>query len=149
MANHPLHNQALRRYAVLFAGLDAPDMLSGVYRAEFTGPAWLRFIAGPGLWPLGLGGWWGKEFDGQGNGVNLVRRRGELRRIFPLRLIPASSLIDGKPCLSVHYDPACPFPWPHVIDELRRLDDTTLLGMTYANVGVLRRLPLPFLLHRT
>lgn len=148
METHPLHNQHFGQYPALFAGLEAPDMLNGVFRAEFTGPWWLRRIAGPGLWPLGLGGWWGKEFDAQGNGVNLVRRRGELRRIFPIRLIPAHSLIDSKPCLSVRYDPTCPFPWPHVVDELRRLDDVTLLGMTYATLGPLRHLYLPFLLYR-
>jgi hypothetical protein len=97
---------------------------------------------------LGLGGWWGKHFTADGSGMNLVRRGGELRRIFPIRLVPAPSLLDGRPCLSVRYKPECPYPWPHVVDELRSLDERTLLGMTMVNTGVLRKLALPFLLFK-
>ncbi len=141
-----LQRTSLSAFPALFARLDAPQALSGTYRAAFTGPGWLRRIAPPGLWPLGLGGWWGKQFAADGSGMNLVLRGGELQRIFPIRLVPAQSLLDGKPCLSVRYEPECPFPWPHVVDDLRRLDEHTLLGMTMINAGPLHRLALPFLL---
>jgi hypothetical protein len=143
-----LNHTALSAFPALFAGLESPQALLGDYRAAFTGPAWLRHIARPGLWPLGLGGWWGKHFTADGSGMNLVRRGGELRRIFPIRLVPAPSLLDGRPCLSVRYKPECPYPWPHVVDELRSLDERTLLGMTMVNTGVLRKLALPFLLFK-
>ena len=81
--------------------------------------------------------------------MNLVQRKGELRRIYPIRLVPSTSLLDGKPCLSVHYEAECPFPWPYVVDELRWLDASTLLGMTFVDRNPLRKLPLPFLLYQT
>ncbi|MEW5870274.1 MAG: hypothetical protein AB1894_13445 [Chloroflexota bacterium] len=144
-----LNQKSLFAFKSIFAALPAPQVvnLSGVYRAEFTGPGWLRRVAPPGLGLLGLGGWKGKEFSGDGRGLNLVRRRGELLRIFPVRLLLADSSIDGKACLAVHYAPECPFPWPYVFDELRQLDETCLLGLTITHLGLLRKLALPFLLH--
>ena len=120
--------------------------MRGVYRSAFVGPWWLRTIAGPGLYPLGLGGWWGKQFDGRGQGNNIVRRRGRLATRLPVTLAEAPSLIDGRPCLAVLYPPESPFPWPWVIDELRLVDDCRLLGMTLVSRSPLKRFPLPFLL---
>jgi hypothetical protein len=57
------------------------------------------------------------------------------------------SLVDGKPGVTVQYPKDSPFPWPLVVDELRRLDDTTLLGLTIVNAGFLRKLAFPFLLY--
>jgi hypothetical protein len=34
------------------------------------------------------------------------------------------------------------------VDELRCLDETCRLGLSYVNAGLLRKLLLPFLLHR-
>lgn len=146
-ATAALHGRPLAEFPALFAGLPAPDTVCGVYRAEFTGPAWLRALAGPGLYPLGLGGWCGKAIAPDGTGVNLVRRRGRLQRVFPIRVSAAVSLLDGRPCIGVRYAPDNPFPWPHVVDELRRWDAATWLGMTLVDAPGLRRLPLPFLLH--
>lgn len=143
------HRTHLADFPALFAALPAPEALVGTFRAEFTGPWWLRTVAGPGLWPLGLGGWWGKQFAADGSGMNLVRRGGRLQAIFPVHLIYTHSLLDGQSCLAVRYLPECPFPWPYVVDELRWLDTATLLGMTLVDAGPLRRLPLPFLLHRS
>ena len=94
----------------------------------------------------GLGGWWGKIFAGDGTAHNLVLRQGKLYRRFPIRMLTIPSLVDGKPGLTVQYTTECPFPWPHVIDELRCLDETCLLGLTIINLGFLRRLAFPFLL---
>ena len=144
-----LNQLPLSAFKPLFASLPPPELAktTGVFQAEFTGPGWLRKIAGPGLALVGLGGWWGKVFDGEGAGANLVRRNGALQRIFPVQVALAPSAVDGKPSLVVRYTRGCPFPWPYVVDELRCLDETGLLGLTYVNAGLLRKLGLPFLLH--
>jgi hypothetical protein len=120
--------------------------MQGVYQSAFVGPGWLRAIAGPGLYPLGLGGWWGKQFDGRGRGSNIVRRGGRLSTRLAVTLVEAPSLVDGRPCLAVRYPSDSPFPWPLVIDELRLVDDRRLLGMTLVTRSPLNRLALPFLL---
>jgi hypothetical protein len=145
-----LNQLPLSAFKPLFVSLPPPGpaLTTGAFRAEFTGPAWLRKIAAPGLALVGLGGWWGKVFDGEGAGANLVSRNNALQRIFPVQIALAPSAVDGKPSLAVHYTRGCPFPWPYVVDELRCLDETSLLGLTYVNAGLLRKLCLPFLLHR-
>jgi hypothetical protein len=150
-----LNGKSLAAFPPLFATLAPPalDALPGFYRGEFVGPSWLRAIAPRGLGLIHLGGWWGKELAADCTGANLVRtgprQGGILRRSFPLVITTGSSAVDGRPVVAVRYPPECPFPWPHVIDELRRLDDACILGMTIVPAGLLRRLPLPFLLIRT
>lgn len=142
---------SLASFRDLFLSLEPPGLatMQGVYQSAFVGPVWLRTIAGPGLYPLGLGGWWGKQFDGRGQGSNIVRRSGRLATRLPIALVEKPSLIDGRPCLAVNYQPDAPFPWPWVIDELRAVDDRRLLGMTLVTRSPLNRLALPFLLtHR-
>ena len=143
-----LNQQPLQAFKPIFSSLSSPDRnsLVGVYRAEFTGPAWLRKSAGPSLSLAGMGGWWGKEFSGGTTAVNLVYRGGQLRRIFSMQLVNIPSQVDGKPGLTLQYARNNPFPWPFVIDELRRLDETCLLGLTIINLGFLRKLAFPFLL---
>ena len=144
-----LNRKPLSAFKPIFASLQSPlvGQVKGIYQAEFTGPGWLRAVAPPGLALLGLGGWQGKEFAGDGGGLNLVRRGGQVQRIFPVRITEAASLVDGKPCLAIHYTHKCPFPWPYVVDELRELDSSCLLGLTMVDVRGLRGLALPFLLH--
>lgn len=144
-----LNQASLATFRELFSQLAPPQLstLEGTYRAAFIGPWWLRAIAGPGLWPLGLGGWWGKRFDGRGWGTNIVRRRGVLLDKLPIEVVEAPSLLDGKPAIAVIYPPGSPFPWPWVIDELRQLDETYLLGMTLVKRSPFNRFALPFLLH--
>lgn len=139
---------SLASFNALYASLTSAALASahGVYKSAFVGPWWLRAIAGPGLYPLGLGGWWGKQLNGLGQGANIVRRRGRLTTIMPVSLAERPSLIDGRPCLAVIYPPESHFPWPWIIDELRTVDDRRLLGMTLVNRPPLSRLPLPFLL---
>lgn len=146
-----LNRLPLRAFPGLFATLvaPAPQRVPGFYRAEFVGPGWLRAIAPRGLVLIHLGGWWGKELREDGAGFNLVRRGERLERRFTVRVATACSLIDGKPAIAVRYGADTPLPWPYVVDELRGLDDDSLLGMTIADASMLRGLPLPFLLHRT
>lgn len=142
----PLQGVSLAHCRAAFGRLAPPPSLIGVFRAAFTGPAWLRAIAGPGLWPLGLGGWWGKTFDSAGQGFNLVRRGGQLQPRLPIRLSHAASRLDGQPCLAVAYAATAPFPWRWVVDEIRQLDAEVYLGMTLAALPGVRGQALPFLL---
>lgn len=146
-----LNENSLSSFRALFASLAPPplDVVKGIYQAAFVGPWWLRAIAGPGLYPVGLGGWWGKQFDGRGQGSNIVRRKAQLATKMPISLTESPSLLDGRPCLTVIYLPSSSFPWPWVVDELRWLADDRLLGMTLVTRKPLNKIALPFLLtHR-
>jgi len=145
-----LNHLSLGAFPELFQALTPPAVseMHGRFRAEFVGPGWLRRVAPPGLAPLGLGGWWGKTFDGRGQGMNLVQRRGQLVAVIPIQLKEAASLVDGRIGLNITYPPGTRFPWPHIIDEVRWLNDTTLLGLTLVTKAGLHRLALPFLLKR-
>jgi hypothetical protein len=144
-----LNRLGLFDFRGLFAALQPPQpgVLRGRFRGEFVGPGWLRRLAGPLLVVTGLGGWWGKDFDEQGNAVNLALREGRLERLFPMSLVEQASTIDGKPGLALHYASDNPLPWPLIVDELRSLTPQLVLGMTLADLGPLRRLALPFVLH--
>lgn len=143
-----LNQQSLGSFKTLFASLRAPVAVQGIYKAEFVGPTWLRFIAPKGLWLLGLGGWCGKDFAANGTGINLLQRGNAVIRRFPVQVALAPSLVDTQPCQTVIYPRVNPWPWPRVVDELRQLDERTLLGLTFFKIGPLYRLPLPFLLHK-
>ena len=142
---------SLRGFRKLFITLPQPTNagLDGIFRAEFVGPGWLRATAPTALVLGGLGGWWGKQFDGAGRGMNIVHRGSTLAHTMPVALAVSHSLVDRRPCLKVTYPPSSPFPWPLAMDELRFLDDNTLLGLTIINAGPLRRVAFPFLLHKT
>jgi hypothetical protein len=145
-----LNRLPLGAFPALFGELTPPTVaeMNGRFQASFVGPVWLRQIAPPGLAPLGLGGWWGKRFDGRGRGMNIVRRRGELVEILPITLVEAASLVDGRWGLNITYSPGARFPWPIIIDEVRWLTGDTLLGLTLVAKAGLHRLALPFLLSR-
>ena len=145
-----LNLRPLIYFKPLFVSLAPPALaeLPGLFQAEFTGPAWLRGLAGPSLALGGLGGWWGKEFGPVGAGFNLVHSREGLERRFPFEVNETKSALDGRPTLAVHYLRPCPFPWPMIVDELRCLEAGCLLGMTYLNVGPVKKLAFPFLLYR-
>lgn len=143
-----LNHHSLGSFQALFTTLEAPIGVQGVYRAEFIGPTWLRWIAPKGLWLLGLGGWCGKDFAADGTGINLLRRGDTVIRRFPIQVAQVVSRVDGRPCQAVTYPGVNPWPWPQVTDELRQLDEQTLLGLTFFKIGPLARLPLPFLLHK-
>ncbi len=139
-----------------WAELPAPDLASlrvevaGDLRASFGRP--LTRLAPAGLGLIGLPRWQGKRFragTGEGlAGVNLVRRRdGALAEVLPMRAAIGPSLADGRPAVVVAYAADAPRPWCWVRDELRQRPDGTLLGMTWVDVPLLRRLPgTPFLL---
>lgn len=143
-----LNRVSLLDFPGLFAGLEPPrrDTLVGIFRGTFVGPGWVRLMTGPLLMITGLGGWWGKDFDSQGNAINLVLRQGRMERRFPMLLVEQASYIDRRPGLALHYAPENPFPWPWIVDELRSLHPGLILGMSMVRLGPLKRLALPFVL---
>jgi hypothetical protein len=150
MQTSQLNQYPLRRFRDLFASLIVPeaDSIRGKYQAAFVGPAWLRTSAAPALALSGLGGWWGKEFHEDGTAINIVLRAGKFSTRFPMKFVSAMSFIDGRDGLALHYQPGNPFPWMYVVDEIRRMDESTLLGMTIANVRGLRGMAFPFILQK-
>jgi cholesterol oxidase len=56
--------------------------------------------------------------------------------------------MDGQSGVTLVYPNTARWPLPWIVDELRPLDEHTLLGMTMLNRLGLHRLPAPFLLHR-
>lgn len=125
-----------------------PDEVLGDLRASFVPP--LRRLAPWGLGLVGLPRWFGKRFRREGAavvGVNLVRRDGALVETLPMSVGLGVSWADGLPTLVVGYARSAPRPWPWVRDELRAAPDGSLVGMTYVDRPVLRRLGgTPFLL---
>jgi hypothetical protein len=143
-----LNRLGLFDFPRLFAELDPPqkETLRGVFKGSFVGPGWLRRLAGPLLAVTGLGGWWGKDFDPKGNAVNLVLRRGQMQRRFPMLLDEEVSRLDQRPGLSLRYASQNPIPWPWIVDELRSLQPGKLLGMSMLRPPALKWLALPFVL---
>ena len=144
------NQQSIGWYRAQFNMLNSPTIaeMNGRFHSEFVGPGWLRTIAPPGLAPLGLGGSWGKTFDGNGGGMNIVQRKGQLQEIMPVVLKEEASKINGRSGLNITYPPGSRFPWPWVVDEIRWLDENTILGMTLVTKAGLHRLALPFMLHK-
>lgn len=144
------NRMSLKQFRDMFGSLSIPipHEIFGKYRAEFVGPAWLRRSAAPALAITGLGGWWGKEFFNDGTAINIIFHAGNFSTRFGMKFVQARSFIDGRGGLALHYQKGNPFPWMHVVDEIRRVDETILLGMTIANVAGLRGMAFPFILQK-
>jgi hypothetical protein len=145
-----LNGYPLHKFRTLFASLPVPEpnSIRGKYRGAFVGPAWVRASVKPALWIAGLSGWWGKEFYDDGTAINIVLRRGQFLTRFPMEFTRERSFIDGKEGVALHYQKSDPFPLPLIVDEIRRLDGVTLLGITRPNIPGLRWLALPFILQK-
>lgn len=141
--------KSLTKFTTLFATLDPiPETaVAGIYRGEFVGPTWLQKIAPPGLKLLRFGGWWGKWLQENGEGNNITASNGTLHPFMPITFETRPSLLDNKLCLAILYPSQSPFPWRHVIDELRILDNGVYLGMTITNLPLVNKLPFPFILN--
>ena len=141
---------SLRQIQEKFTGLRPPEpgSMQGIQRGIFVGPGWLIPLWPPLLAISGLGGWWGKEIQADDTAINLVKRQGRFERRFPMYLVEQESHLDGKTGRVFRYQPDNPFPWSLIVDELRRIDERHILGMTLAEVGPLRRLGFPFILQQ-
>ncbi len=143
-----LNKLSLRDFSQLFATGSVPIIANtaGYYRAALVGPAWLRATAGPTIAIGGLTNWWGKHIREDGSATNLVWQGEKLVPRLTMQLVDTNSVLDGKHTLALIYSTENPFPWPYVVDELRRLETGTFLGMAHINAGPLRRIAFPFLL---
>lgn len=150
------HEKAdIGKLTALFTSLEPPAsaMLHGFFRATFIGPAWLRAVGRPSVELSGLPGWQGKRFLGADAATNVLLRRGTTTEALAMRLRTGASQVDGRTGVALHYVPSAdgtpaPIPWRWVRDELRAVDDDTLLGFTIVDLPVLRRMAFPFLLTR-
>jgi hypothetical protein len=150
----PTQSASLRELKRLFSELapPSPAMRRGFFRARFIGPWWLRATGQPAVEIAGLPGWEGKRFLSEDDATNVVVRRGERGEALAMRVTPGISQVDGVRGVALHYVPAggvpAPLPWRWVRDELRALDDDSILGMTVVDLPLLRRVAFPFLLER-
>jgi hypothetical protein len=144
------HGSWLRWYRDRFASLAPPEResLSGRFQGQLLGPAWFRFGSRLLLSALGMRGWWGKEFDAQGRGSNLVRRGKSLLPSVPIVLRHGRSKVDGRQGVQVEYPRESAWHWRFFVDELRWWDDETVLAMAHLELPLLRGLTLPFVLRR-
>lgn len=127
----------------------APEsMRSGFFRARFVGPWWLRLLGGPSVALGGLPGWQGKEFLDANHATNILQKQKQRVQALSMQVLPFTSPLDRKAGVALHYGHDAPVPWRWVTDELRRLDDNTLLCMTVIQLPLLRHLAFPFLLER-
>jgi hypothetical protein len=151
MAVMSLQRASLSELFRLFSSLEVPAerLRAGSFRAEFIGPWWLRISSGPSIALAGLPGWRGKRFLSATTATNVLRARdGSFTEALTMSCLPGPSQVDGKPGLALHYGVQAPRPWRWVTDELRALDEDTLLAMTVIGLPVLRHLAFPFLLVR-
>lgn len=138
----------------LFSTLPAPvpESRHGFFRAQFVGPAWLRHSARPSLALSGLPGWQGKQFLDPDTATNVLKQGGQLTQALQMKVVPGVSRLDGKTGVALHYLPRdgrpAPLPWRWIQDEMRVLDEHTLLCMTVIDLPLLRHLAFPFLLVR-
>lgn len=145
-----LQHASIAQLKILFSNLPAPDaaMRRGFFRASFIGPRWLRMTGGPSVALSGLPGWQGKRFLSADSATNMLKKNGKLTQALSMTVVAGLSQVDGKPGVALHYGADARIPWRWVRDELRRVDEHTLLGMTVINLPVLRHLAFPFLLER-
>ena len=144
LPEHPLP-AGLAALTRLWRALPAPPVaaLEGDRRARFVGPRALRAAAPRSIALLGLPGWWGKRFDADGSGTNIVDGGAGTKLAMRARVAP--SALDGRPVLLVSYAADAPEPWRRVRDEFRALPDGRLLGMSCVPAGPATR-GLPFVL---
>jgi hypothetical protein len=67
---------------------------------------------------------------------------------FRMKLVKEQSHLDGRDGLSLYYEKDHPILWLFIVDEIRRIDPSTLLGMTHPTVPGLRWFALPFVLQK-
>ncbi len=144
-------NPSLAELRRVFTTLEEPadHLCRGFFSASFVGPGWLRKIAPVSVSLMGLPGWTGKRFLSDERAINVLRQEEQTRDAIPMVIRREPSLIDGQPVLALVYTlPDSPWPLCWFRDELRTLDERTLLGMTLVDKPLLRYMAFPFLLER-
>lgn len=150
----PLQKASLSELKALFATLPAPEasLRHGFFQASFVGPAFLRLSARPTLEVTGLPGWRGKKFLSADKATNILQKGHAHVEALAMRVTQVTSMVDGKSGLALTYPSqngkAAPVPWRWVRDEIRALDERTLLAFTFIDLPLLRLVGIPFLLTR-
>lgn len=117
------------------------DALIGAHDGAPAGPLWMRATGSLIMRFTGMPGWCGKEFQSPEPGAevlrghNRVRRHGRVEPSIPMTARVAPSRVDGRLAIVVSYPTDAQYPWRHVNDELRPIDDGTLLGLTWGIPG--------------
>jgi hypothetical protein len=70
-------------------------------------------------------------------------------RKLPMVKVLRRSPLDGKTGYCLTYLEHSGLPWRYIVDDVRRVDDETLLGFTVLDLPILRRFSFPFLLKRS
>lgn len=128
--------------------LPGDQQRSGFWKARFVGPLWLRLGGMPSCYLGGLWGWRGKKFLTTDSATNVLARADGTIDALSMQARVQPSMLDGKPVVALTYGASGPVPWRWVTDELRTIDERTLLGMTRINLPILRQFVFPFLLER-
>ncbi|PTQ89392.1 hypothetical protein [Agitococcus lubricus] len=130
------------------ASLPTLTQRDGFWRARFVGPLWLRLGGMPSCYISGLWGWLGKKFLTPHRATNVLKRAEKTIDALSMQAQARASSIDGNPVIALTYGSDAPIPWRWVTDELRALDDSTLLGMTRVDLPLIRHFIFPFILER-
>ena len=124
------------------------EQRQGFWHARFVGPLWLRLSGMPSCYLSGLWGWQGKKFTAENAATNVLKRGDRTIDALHMKVTETVSKIDSKPVITLSYPAPSPMPWRWVTDELRVIDDHTLLGMTRLHLPILRHFTIPFLLEK-
>lgn len=145
-----LHHASIAELKAFFNTLPAPDaaMRHGFFRASFIGPLWIRKLGRPSVAISGLPGWQGKRFLSADNATNILKKRDATVQALSMTVVAGISQVDGKSGVALHYGADAPMPWRWVRDELRTVNEHTLLGITVVNLPIIRHFAFPFLLER-
>lgn len=125
-----------------------PQQCHGFFRAQFIGPWWMRISGRPTLNLTGLPNWQGKRFITSSTATNVLLQKNGTVESLNMTVTAVTSYVDGKAGLALTYAKDAPAPWRWVRDELRMIDDNTILAITYVDLPILRWFPFPFMLQR-
>lgn len=150
MINEQLLTASLNHIRQVFKQLEpaAEHLRYGFFRASFIGPWWLRISAMPSIALSGLVGWQGKKFFDPFRATNILKtKKGQTEKL-QMTCQAVQSLVDGKQGIALQYGADAVLPWRWVVDEIRVLDENTLLCMTVINLPLLKHFSFPFILSR-
>jgi len=138
-------------YVKKFGGLAAVDESTSIgdYQAIIVGPKLMQFFAKITLPLIGFYRWKGKRLQGNGKGVNIYLDKNN--KDFPknpMNIATSASWLDRKPALILSYPAGSPFFCRFLRDELRRLDDDTIILVGWIDLPILRRSPNAMLLRK-
>lgn len=152
----PVHpHSSLSALTAAFSRARDPELsdLVGTHDGVFAGPWWLRYPAPHVIRLIGMPGWCGKTFRHSDvstllTGENLVRGAdGQTQPSVPITARIGLSRLDRRPAIIIDYPRSASWPMRNITDELRPVDDHTLLGLTYG-IPATPATGAPFILRR-